>query len=63
MKTIKKYIALVIVFAFIGAGFILLSIDYETMKTATEGIVASLCCFCMAVLVLFFANVKNLIEQ
>ena len=63
MRTIKKYIALVIVFAFIGAGFILLATPYETMKTATEGIIASLACFCMAVLVLFFANVKNLIEQ
>jgi len=63
MRTIKKYIALIVVFAFIGAGFILLATDYETTASAAKGLLASLACFSMAVLVLFFANVKNLIEQ
>ena len=59
----KKYILLVVCFAFIGGGFIFLSMDYDSMASAIHGLTTSLLCFVMAGLVLFIANLKKLITQ
>jgi 1,4-dihydroxy-2-naphthoate octaprenyltransferase len=54
---------LVVCFAFIGGGFIFLSMDYDSMASAIQGLTTSLLCFVMAGLVLFIANIKKLITQ
>ena len=45
MKTIKRYMALCLVFVFIGAGGILLALDYDTIKTTWQGLLGAFACF------------------
>lgn len=59
----KKYMVLVVVFLFIGAGFIFLSMDYNTIQSAINGLTTSLLCFAVAVLILFLGNIKNIIND
>jgi hypothetical protein len=45
MKTIKQYAALSLVFLCIMAGGILLMLDYDTIKTAWQGLIGAFTCF------------------
>lgn len=63
MKTIKRYMALALVFAMIGAGFTLLAMDYETLTTSWVALAAAFVFFAAGIGLGYVFNRHNMLPE
>lgn len=63
MTTVKRYMALCLVFSLIVAGVLLLIVDCESVKGAWLTLSASLVCLAMAVVLARVFNRRNMLPE
>lgn len=63
MKTIKKYLALVLVLTCIGCGGILLSLDYSTLSHAWCGILGAVVYFTAGICLGYLFDKKEMLPK
>ena len=63
MKTIMKYLAMVLVLALIGAGGLLLMFDYESTATKWAALIGALSCMMLGLYLGHVLNRKNLLPE
>ena len=63
MKSIKKYMALALVFVIIALGCIMLMLDYDTIFKACMGLLAAFVLFASGIAVGVYFERKNMLPQ
>jgi len=63
MKAIKRYLALAIVFLFIGAGCILLMLDFPTLKATWWSVIGAFLCIGAGVALAHVFINKNMLPE
>jgi hypothetical protein len=63
MGTIKRYLALCLVFAFFLAGGILLAMDYDTAKATFQGMLGAFACFGAGLYLGLYFDRKNMLPE
>lgn len=63
MKTIKRYLALALVLALIGAGCILLTMDYETLTSAWVALAGAFVFFAAGIGLGYVFNNKGMLPE
>ena len=58
-----KWFFLICIFAIIGAGCILLGIDYDNLSDALQGLAGSVTCFAAAGWMTWYLSKKNLLPE
>jgi hypothetical protein len=58
-----KWFFLICIFAIIGAGCILLGIDYDNLSDAVQGLAGSFTCFAAAGWMTWYLSKKNLLPE